>query len=68
MVIINFANKWELIITIRDKKIRINSLSDEKKSRKNTGREKKVVEKFRRGKILSPAKNLVTFPRLCFPR
>ena len=29
---------------------------------------KKVGENFRRGNILSPAKNLVTFPRLFFPR
>ena len=46
MVIINFANKWEIIIIIQDKKIEINSLSGEKKSGKNTGREKES-----RGKI-----------------
>ena len=40
----------------------INSLPGEKKSGKNTGR-----EKFRRGKIWSLAKNLVTLPRLFFP-
>ena len=41
MVIINFANKQEKkIIIIIEKKIEINSLSGEKKSGKNTGREK----------------------------
>ena len=53
MVIINFANKWEkmmiiirIIIIEKKKKIGINSLSGEKKSGKNTDR-----EKFHRGKI-----------------
>ena len=64
MVIINFANKQEKkIIIIIEKKIEINSLSGEKKSGKNTGREKES-----RGKIQSLAKNLVTSPRLFFPR
>ena len=41
MVIINFANKQEKkIIIIIEKKIEINSLSGEKKSGKNTGRQK----------------------------
>ena len=41
----------------------INSLSGEKKSGKNTGREKESQRK-----IYSLAKNLVPFPRLFFPR
>ena len=36
---------------IIEKKIRINSLSGEKKSGKNTAEKKKVWEKFPRGKI-----------------
>ena len=63
MVIINFENKWEIIIIIRDKKNRDKFLSGEKKPGKNTGWEKES-----RGKILSLAKNLVTFSRLFFPR
>ena len=51
-----------------EKKIGINSLSGEKKSGKNTGREKGSRKKFRRGKILSLAKNFVTSPRLFFRR
>ena len=68
MVIINFANTWEIMIIIRDKKIGINSLSNEKISAKNTGREKESRGKISSVKNLSLAKNLVTFPRLFFPR
>ena len=52
MVIINFANKWEIII-IQDKKNRDKFLRQQVK--KNRGKilvgKKKVGEKFRRGKI-----------------
>ena len=67
---INFANKSEIIIIIIiiENKIGINSLSGEKKSRKNTGLEKYSPGKICRGKLWSLAKNLVTFPRLFFPR
>ena len=63
MVIINFTNKQEIIIIIIviEKKPGINSWSGEKKSGKNIGWEKES-----RGKILSLAENLVTFPQL-FP-
>ena len=56
IVTINFANKQEKIIIIieKKKKIRINSLSGEKKLGKSAGREKES-----RGKI-SSGKNLVT--------
>ena len=52
MVIINFANKWEIIIIIRDKKnlilriYLINSLSGEKNRGKILVGKKKVGEKF----------------------
>ena len=69
MLIINFANKQEKIIIMKiEKKIGINSQSGEKKSGKNTGREKGSRKKFRRGKILSLAKNFVISPRLFFRR
>ena len=51
MAIISFANKWEIIIIIRDKKIGINSLSGEKNRGKILVGKKKVGEKFRREKI-----------------
>ena len=62
MVIINLANKWDIII-IRDKKNQDKFFVWEKKWGKNTDREKES-----RGKISPLAKNLVTFPRLFFPR
>ena len=65
MVIINFANKEEIIKRIRiriEKKIGINSCQV-KKIGENTCREKESQEK-----IWSLAKNLVTFHQLFFPR
>ena len=60
MVIINFANKWEIIIIIRDKKNRDKFFVRWKKSGKNTGREKES-----RGKI-SSGKNLVTCKKFSY--
>ena len=51
-----------------EKKIGINSLSGEKNGGKILVGKKKVGENFRRGKILSLAKNFVTSPRLFFRR
>ena len=42
-------------------------MSGEKKSGKNTGREKESRGKISSGKNLVTCKNLVTFPRLFFP-
>ena len=67
MLIINFANKWEIIIIIQDKKnrdkffVRWKNLgekywSGKRKSGKNFVREK-----------LNTCKNFITFPRLFFP-
>ena len=68
MVIINFANKWEIIIIIRDRKIGINSLSGEKKSGKNTDREKESRGKISAGKNLVTCKKSSHFFPTFFPR
>ena len=54
MVIINFANKWEIIIIIRDKKNRDKSFDRWKKSGKNTGREKEKFSPLQKIKSLFP--------------
>ena len=72
MVIINFINKQEkiimIIIIIIEKKIAITSLSGEKHRGKVLVGKKRVGKKFRLGKILSLANNLVTFPQHFSPR